>query len=67
MASKQWETSYPWLATLAITLPSTDKTRGSVSQQVRCCVMSDRKQYQFKTRTVLALLNGAVGIIHYIR
>ena len=66
MASKQRETSCPWLATLAITLLSTDKTRGSVSQEVRC-VTSDRKQYQFKTRTVLALRSGAVGIIHYIR
>jgi hypothetical protein len=66
MAGKQRETSYPWLVTLAITLLSTDKTRGSVSQQLRCAT-SDRRQHQFKTQTVLALLRGAVGIIHYIR
>jgi hypothetical protein len=66
MAGKQRETSCPWLATLPITLLSTDGTRGSLSQHLRC-VMSDRKQYQLNTRTVLTLLNGAVGIIHYIR
>jgi len=60
MAGKQRETSSPWLATLTITLLSADKTRGSFSQQLRC-VTSDRKQHQFKTRTVLALLSGAVG------
>jgi hypothetical protein len=67
MAGKQRETSCPWLAALAITLISTDKTRGSVSQQLRYCVMSDRKRYPFKTRTVLALLSGAVSIIQSIR
>ena len=45
----------------------TDKARGSGWYLLTYRVMSDTKEDKFKTRTVLAVLRGALSIIHYIR